>query len=124
MEDIFYRLIGIEITLFELSAILFVHFVADFMAQTDYMAKGKSSSNRVLGLHILIYSIFLIPFGVAYAIVNGALHFVTDYISSRASKRQWEKGDTHNFFVIVGFDQFIHVICLVWTYQFLSWFAS
>lgn len=103
-----------------LTAILAIHFIADFIFQSDRMAKGKSSSNIVLGTHILVYTLFLLPFGVLYALINGALHFATDWVSSRMSKKMWEKGDTHNFFVVVGADQLIHVLCLVWTFGIFS----
>lgn len=113
-----------EISLIPLTFILAVHFIADFIFQTDEMAKNKSTSNYWLGKHILVYTAFLLPFGIMYALVNGILHFMTDYVSSRASKRQWDQGNVHNFFVVVGADQFFHVMCLVWTYPILSWWVT
>lgn len=122
--------------------IFFIHFVADFMLQTDKMAKGKSSSNRWLTYHILAYStVLLIVFGPWYALANGLCHWSTDYITSRLSSRQWAKAASyqkvladpeahplakevaamnnvhhvHWFFVVIGFDQFLHAAMLIIT---------
>jgi hypothetical protein len=122
--------------------ILFTHFVADFMLQTDKMAKGKSSSNRWLTYHILAYStVLLVVFGPWYALANGLCHWSTDYITSRLSSRRWKLAaeaqaiiadpttgtdvkqwaamnnahHVHWFFVIIGFDQFLHAVMLIIT---------
>ena len=96
-------------------AVLFTHFVADFILQTDAMAKGKSTSNKWLAIHIAAYSAPFLIFGPLYALVNGASHFAIDYFSSRASSRMWKAGRVHDFFVVIGFDQFLHVAILVAT---------
>jgi hypothetical protein len=96
-------------------AVLFMHFVADFMLQTDAMAKGKSTSNRWLCAHICVYALPFLAFGWRYALVNGAAHLLVDYFSSRASSRMWKAGRVHDFFVVIGFDQFLHVAILVAT---------
>jgi hypothetical protein len=44
-----------------------------------------------------------------------ALHFVTDYITSRISSKLWAKQDWHRFFVTIGFDQLIHQATLAFT---------
>lgn len=101
-------------------AILFLHFVSDFMLQSDAMAKGKSKSNYWLSLHILAYSSPFLIFGWKYAIVNGASHFAIDYVTSRASGRMWRAGRTHDFFVVIGFDQFLHAAILIATMPLAS----
>jgi hypothetical protein len=59
---------------------------------------------------------FLIAFGPMYAIANGVLHFVTDYFTSRQTSRLYSEGKIHEFFVVVGFDQAIHLTCLAVTF--------
>lgn len=103
--------------------ILFIHWLADFVCQSDWMAKNKAINILALSLHVGIYTAILsfslaIYFGAAgllYGLVNGGLHFALDYFSSKCTKKMYEKGDTHNFFVVIGADQFIHSACLILT---------
>jgi hypothetical protein len=95
--------------------VLFLHFIADFVLQTDAMAKGKSSSNRWLGLHIMVYTAPFLVLGWKYALVNGASHFAIDWCTSRMTSRLWKAGRVHDFFVVIGFDQFLHVAILIAT---------
>lgn len=43
---------------------------------------------------------------------NGIAHWCTDFVTSRVNTYLYKKGDTHNFFVCIGFDQWIHHITL------------
>jgi len=95
--------------------VLIGHWIADFICQSDYMARNKSSSNKALGLHILAYTLVMSVFGIKFALVNGAIHFVVDYMTSRITKKLWAKQDVHNFFVVIGFDQLIHTVTLLLT---------
>ena len=102
-------------------SVIFTHWVADFILQTDWQAKNKSTNNIALLRHVSTYTICLAIFSLLYKfsfewiILNGVLHFVTDYITSRINSALWKKGDVHNFFVMVGFDQLIHYGCLFGT---------
>ncbi len=124
--------------------IVLAHYVSDFMCQTSWMAKNKSKSNNALLSHVGVYSIVL--FIVCYLIelcfylfdhkntliqnfndlgllgvwvlINGTLHFVTDYFTSRKTSKLFAK-DWHRFFEVVGFDQLIHYFCLFYTYTLL-----
>lgn len=106
--------------------ILIVHFVADFIVQTDEQARGKSGSLYPLIAHITSYSIALwfalicysyfdrSVTGLAlYVFWNGLAHFVTDLVSSRVGKARWEAGDRRGFFIVVGADQLVHSLCLI-----------
>ena len=107
-------------------ALLGVHWFADFVCQTDWQAKNKSKDISALSAHVLSYTavlgfwtcfLFERPSFLLFAFImlNGALHFCTDYVTSRINSHLWAKGDTHNFFVSVGFDQYIHQVTLAVT---------
>lgn len=92
--------------------IMFMHFVSDFILQTDTMAKNKSKNIECLLAHVLVYSIPFLCFGLKFTVINAGLHFLIDFFTSRASGYFYKKGEIHNFFVIIGFDQFLHFCCL------------
>lgn len=95
--------------------VVWLHFISDFIFQTDKMAKGKSSSTYWLGVHVMVYSLPFLILGWKYAVVNGLAHFFVDFVTSRASKVQWHKGNVHNFFVVIGLDQALHMTILIKT---------
>lgn len=97
------------------SLVLIAHFVGDFILQTDRMAMNKSKSNKWLLIHILAYSSALLVFGPLYAVANGSIHFCVDWVTSRCTSALWAKGERHWFFVVIGLDQLIHTLCLLWT---------
>ena len=98
-----------------LTIVLCTHFVADFMLQTSWMALNKSSKWQALFAHIGLYSLCLLPFGWLFAAVNGGAHLITDAVTSRITKYLWSRQRTHEFFVVIGFDQLLHVLVLIWT---------
>lgn len=113
---------------------LFVHFVSDFVMQSDRQAKNKSVSIGALTEHAFEYSFFMMfgfiglsaAFGhntptIAFyaAGITFVAHWITDYFTSRLNKRLWESGNTHNFFVGIGFDQFLHTVQIILTIKFL-----
>lgn len=124
---------GVGMTLFySFLWLLVVHFVADFMLQSDWMAQNKSKNWSALSIHILVYTMVLqvacipllwasFPFDKLryYALINGVLHFATDAITSRINKRLWEAKEVHWFFVGVGADQLIHQFTLALTLMWL-----
>lgn len=88
--------------------LLVLHWLADFVAQTDWQAQNKSKNWWALGAHVGVYT-FLLAFlplslmdgglpasvAVAWIAVNGACHFVTDAITSRINTRLWQAKQVH-----------------------------
>lgn len=116
-------------TIMTLLLMLWAHFIGDFILQSDKMALSKSSSNKWLSLHVLIY---ILPFVVVlwtwnfvwvYVLTNAVLHFVVDYITSRAASRLWKADKRHWFFVVIGLDQVLHLNILLVTFAYfaLNW---
>ncbi len=103
--------------------LLFLHFIADFVCQTSWMAENKSKNILALSFHVLTYGLVLflgtIYFGVDkaffFSLANFGLHLLVDFFTSKATSYLWKKGDVHNFFVVIGLDQLIHQICLILT---------
>lgn len=99
--------------------LVWLHFVSDFLLQTNTMSRNKSTSNKWLGIHVAVYSLPFLIFGPLYAIINGLAHFATDYVSSRFNTHFWEKEDYRKFFITVGCDQAVHLTTLIATYVWL-----
>lgn len=101
--------------------LIWVHWLADFLLQSDEMAVNKSKSIFWLTVHVGIYTCCLVIFQNFYFMfINGILHWITDFFTSKLSSYYYKKNDRHNFFVAVGFDQAIHLTTLIITgYYFL-----
>ena len=119
-------------------AILFVHWVADFVFQTHEQSINKSTSWSYLLEHTFLYSIIwftAIPFiysinydlfikppiglFILFAFITFITHTITDFYTSRINKTLWDNKEVHNFFVSIGFDQYLHYIQLLVTYYIL-----
>jgi hypothetical protein len=110
-------------SLYLISLILGFHFVADFVLQSHWMAIGKSKRwgmNLNMASHIAVYTAFLLPLGPTWALANGVAHYATDIVSSRGTTALWKRQQIHWFFVVIGADQLVHVLCLLWSYQWLQ----
>lgn len=125
-------------TFITIFTILIVHWIADFILQTDKQAKGKSSNWSDLITHTFVYSVsWLVPIvmlldgngysaeiliknAFLFSFITFICHTVTDYFTSRLNKYLLAKGDHHNFFVSVGFDQLLHYFQLFITYKILT----
>lgn len=101
--------------------LLFVHWLADFVCQSDWMAKNKSKINYALWVHCMIYGfiIGLMTLNVWIGFICYAIHFPVDYVTSRINSKLWEDKKVHWFFVSVGFDQWVHFVTLILTYKCL-----
>ncbi len=116
----------------EAFAIIFIHWFADFVLQTHYQATNKSKSWRALLGHVGTYSLVWLFAGlclsghygienvIAFTVVTFICHTITDYFTSRLNAKLWAKGDVHNFFVSVGFDQVLHYGQLFLTFYLLT----
>ncbi|MBL7910566.1 MAG: DUF3307 domain-containing protein [Bacteroidia bacterium] len=116
-----------------LLVIFVVHFLADFVFQSSKMATGKSKSLKWLSIHVLTYSLvslitflFLfinygeLSFALCWWIINVLLHFIVDFFTSKITSRFWEEKNMRFFFVMIGFDQLIHNMCLISTFFWLK----
>ncbi len=134
-----------EINLLVVLGIITVHYIADFLFQTDEMAINKSKSNKHLLQHTGIYSFiwlfagmcYVIPtywsdisrydylellmsFTVVFPLITFFCHTITDYITSRISSYFYKKEERHNFFLVIGLDQVLHYFQLFLTFYILT----
>lgn len=103
--------------------ILFVHYIADFIFQTNWMALNKSKSNVALLSHVATYSVLLfiglsLYFGLTsniflLVLINGFAHFTTDYITSRMNAYFWTHEKRSFFWWTIGGDQWTHAATLI-----------
>lgn len=118
--------------------ILLFHWLADFVAQPHWMSIGKSTSWKILSYHSwrIAYGslaagaliIFMVYGNNAsdlqwwkvwgFVGINGGSHFLIDAVTSRINAKLWKQERVHEFFVSIGFDQFLHLSIAVAT---LSW---
>lgn len=117
------------ISLGVICAIVCIHFVADFVFQTHKQAVGKSKEIKWLLRHTITYSAvwfgvgcFFYPIVTAFlfALITFIAHTITDYFTSRLNAKLWAKGNVHNFFVGIGFDQVLHYVQLFATFYLLT----
>jgi hypothetical protein len=124
------------INLFTTLFLLFFHWFADFICQTDKQAKNKSTSNKALLSHTLTYSgVIFIAMQLLYSFnyfgaqtwyarilfvgIQFITHTIIDYFTSRINSKLWTNGDTHNFFVSIGFDQFMHMAIMFTSFNII-----
>jgi hypothetical protein len=102
------------------------HWIGDFVLQSDRIALGKSEQAHILAEHCLVYSgvmglyLFLIGAGNIPIVMLGMFylwmfftHFAIDFVTARANKKLWMNNQRHWFFVMVGFDQFLHMCTIL-----------
>lgn len=102
-------------------SLLLVHFIADFLLQSDWMAVNKSKHWDVLACHCLVYAgCFLLFWGWQFAVITFILHYATDFWTSRLTYFLWRKEERHWFFAAIGADQLIHFASLAYTFSYLN----
>ena len=97
--------------------IIWLHFISDFLLQSDWMAVNKSNNSFALGIHGFIYGIPFLIIDPIYSILNMLLHFLIDGISSQLTTHFYKNEQRHWFFVTIGADQAIHFTILILTYK-------
>ncbi len=122
-------------------SLLLVHFIGDFVLQSDWMAVNKSKRNEVLTIHALVYSLCFLLWGWKFWLLTFYSHWATDWVTSRITSRLWffrsfgkwfvaSEGEfevfvptvpnyRHWFFVAIGADQLIHAATLAATWSLL-----
>jgi len=102
--------------------LLFIHWIADFVFQSNYVAQNKSKSNKILLWHCCLYGLSFACFtnNILYGLILSLIHFPVDYVTSRINSKLWAKGDMHSFFVSVGFDQYIHFVTIILVGNYLT----
>lgn len=109
----------------------FGHWFADFVLQSRKIAESKSSSLRSLFTHVGLYTAALacvmVPIlirehefrlVVAFILMNGFCHLVTDFATSKMSAAAYKSQDKSQFWSIIGFDQSIH-----WSHLLITYFG-
>lgn len=102
---------------------MMAHYLADFVLQTRWQAENKSSNYAALTSHVAVYSLvmsvamlwilptlFVAQMWLLFTFVS---HWITDWCTSRLSKFYFSRKDWHNGFVVIGLDQYIHLVCLL-----------
>ena len=112
--------------------VMFIHWIGDFVCQTQWMAENKSNRVWPLTVHVATYTATIWA-GLVFAshwhiiaitqmaLLNGGLHWITDFCTSKFTSYFKREHNIHAFFATIGFDQFIHISCLmITTERFLS----
>ncbi len=116
------------INIWILTIIIICHWLFDFVFQNAWMAINKSKNNKALILHTALYTvgwicpmtILLGPIAGHFLVITFVLHTITDYITSRITTKLYLAGKRHKFFVMIGFDQVLHLLQLILTYYLLN----
>lgn len=116
-------------------SLLALHFLGDFILQSDWMALNKSKQWDVLAIHCAIYSACFFAWGSYFVALTFVLHYMVDFCTSRITSKLWfmresatgngwwtlkEPNTRHWFFVMIGLDQLIHYTMLILTLRILS----
>lgn len=130
--------------------LIVIHYIADFMAQTEEMATGKSKSLKLLCYHTYVYTAIFAYVFILYLLfhlgmghhklyeinltpkilwffpITFVFHTAIDYVSSRITARKFEKKEYYTgipnmgAFSIIGLDQLFHYGTLFLTYHLLT----
>jgi hypothetical protein len=103
-----------------------MHAAGDFLLQGSTLSKLKATKFYYLLAHVGIYTVFFIAVspmllgltfmqGLIFSLVNGVLHLVVDFVTSRLKKKYWDLNET-KYLAVVSFDHIIHIIILISSY--------
>jgi len=128
-----------------LCVVFVLHWFADFVLQTDWMALNKSKQWPPLLTHTFVYTFVVYVGLVGLELVSRLLgfkagmmnydsnlfnpayffaftlaaHTLTDYVTSRITSKLWKDGKRHWFFVVIGADQMLHMFALIYALRWL-----
>jgi len=104
----------------DLIGLFFWHFIADFVLQPREMAKNKSKHFGYLMAHCLIYSAtFWVYLDIKLIGIMFSSHLVIDYMSSKVTAGLWKDKDIYGCFTIIGLDQFLHSMVIIYVWYFI-----
>ena len=96
------------------------HFVADFLLQTNWIARGKERRTgwgAPLAVHALIHGVATLLIALAIAprlwwlgLADFAIHWTIDRAKTLVSLRGGWSADQAPFWWVIGFDQFLHQV--------------
>ena len=109
--------------------LIWIHFMSDFILQSDSMAKNKSSKLLWLSFHCLIYSIpffifcfsFYTTFRSAFifTFIIGISHFLIDLVTSKVNEKLYKNNKRYWLFVDIGFDQALHLTIIFLAFKYI-----
>lgn len=113
--------------------IILIHNIADFWCQTKEQAMNKSHNFTKLLDHTIHYSYLMLALCIplfnnvldliVFIIVTFILHTVTDYNTSKLSKKYNDSGKYYGvpgFWFIISVDQILHYLQLLLMYYVLT----
>ncbi len=110
--------------------IIIAHILADIVLQGERMEELKKKRMLYLIIHTCIYTFVLLIASqfiieltvlnaVLFALFNGALHFVVDYITGKMKGVAWKNKKENLYTSIVAIDHLVHLIILFLSYELL-----
>lgn len=98
-----------------------IHYVADFVLQSRWMAENKSSNVTALMTHVSIYSLCFLPLIYftdsillfVFLVWNFVTHCIIDFFTSQWTTKFYQEKRMKAFWNTIGFDQFLHVVTLM-----------
>lgn len=131
--------------IYHILILLVIHFIGDFVLQNRQMGLNKGKSLMWLSMHVGVYFTTLLIFGFIlgyyisdsmttifkFCFLNAIIHWFTDLITSKCSgisytKMLYFKENKiaekemfwqYMFWLVIGFDQLLHAVALLLTYQ-------
>lgn len=106
-----------------LAIILLMHYVADFLLQSQNVRKNKHDSLEEMFTHIGIYSVvmmcttWVLGLPPIWWAINVLAHLAVDFMTAPASHSFFSTEDYWWGMNIVGLDQLIHIFILIATYN-------
>jgi len=112
-----------------LIALLWAHWIGDFILQSRQIANSKHKSVSALGIHCITYSSSMTISGLVIGMACTkvmvlwlaffASHYIIDYVTSRANHFFYERDRMNEFWVFIGADQLAHTLVILYVVKFI-----